>query len=107
MSTIATQTETDAAAKRLGTVHLNGSAEAPKGTPGADYKYAKFLPSYNKDTKLPPLEPFEHKDPGHDALAHPNPRSFLDGGNVTNLTPKFGSEVENVQLSELDAAAKR
>lgn len=30
----------------------------------ASYKYKRFLPSFDQDFKLPPLEPFEHVDPG-------------------------------------------
>lgn len=75
--------------------------------PGPDYKYARFLPSYDKEYKLPPLEPFEHKDPGHAALKHPDPRHFLKDAKVNNLTPKFGTEVEGIQLSQLDDAGKR
>ncbi|KAI9637152.1 alpha-ketoglutarate-dependent sulfonate dioxygenase, partial [Dioszegia hungarica] len=70
------------------------------------YPYAKFLPSYDPGLKLPPLEPFEHVDPGHAALLDANPRSFLDGAKETSLTPKFGSEIEGIQLSQLDARAK-
>lgn len=107
-ATATTTTETQPVAEQLGTVQLNGdSAKVNKGIPGPDYKYARFLPSYDKEYKLPPLEPFEHKDPGHEALKHPDPRSFLKEAKVNNLTPKFGSEVEGVQLSQLDDAGKR
>ncbi|ODN94328.1 hypothetical protein L198_05185 [Cryptococcus wingfieldii CBS 7118] len=76
--------------------------------PGPDYKYARFLPSYDHDLHLPPLEPFEHVDPGHAALKHENPREFLEGEGKreVRLTPKIGSEVHGVQLSQLDERAK-
>lgn len=104
-----TQTTTNVATQQLGELRLNGgpAADQPSSIPPKDYKYARFLPSYDQNLKLPPLESFEHVDPGHEALKHPNPRSFLDGGKITNLTPNFGSEVEGIQLSRLDKAGKR
>jgi sulfonate dioxygenase len=77
------------------------------GHPGPDYPYARFLPSYDQNYKLPPLEPFEHVDPGHAALSDSEPRSFLKGSQVTNLTPRFGTEVSGVQLSTLGKREKR
>jgi sulfonate dioxygenase len=71
-----------------------------------DYKYARYLPTYDHSIKLPPLEPFEHVDPGHAAKNDPNPRAFLEGATETHLTPKFGTEVEGIQLSKLDQKAK-
>ena len=89
---------------------LNLRAQSPdvgsKGTPGADYKYKRFLPFFDQGYKLGPLAPFKHVDPGHRALNDPNPRSFLDTAVVDNLTPKFGSEVSGIQLSRLDDHAK-
>lgn len=71
------------------------------------YKYAHFLPSFDHDYKLPPLTPFEHVDPGHQALKDPEPRKFLEGAKVEQLTPKFGSEIHGVQLSALDERGQR
>jgi sulfonate dioxygenase len=97
-------------------LHLSGDVETANsadgsqtnhGVPGPDYKYARFLPSYDQSFKLPPLEPFEHTDPGLAALNDPEPRSFLQGAQVTELSPNFGSEVEGIQLSKLDQRAKR
>ncbi|RSH89752.1 hypothetical protein EHS25_001738 [Saitozyma podzolica] len=96
-------------------LHLSGDVETANsadgsqtnhGVPGPDYKYARFLPSYDQSFKLPPLEPFEHTDPGLAALNDPEPRSFLQGAQVTELSPNFGSEVEGIQLSKLDQRAK-
>lgn len=73
------------------------------GAPQAEapYRYARLLPVFSAD-RYPPLEPFEHVDPGHRALAHPNPRSFLDGvTNVHDLTPNLGSEIRGVNLAML------
>lgn len=97
----------------LATLYLNTGAVKPeeertdKGRPSADYKYQRFLPSYDKSLKLPPLEPFEHVDPGLAALKDENPRAFLENAGVRNLTPSFGSEVSGIQLSKLDQHAKR
>ena len=77
------------------------------GTPAADYKYARFLPSYDQNLHLAPLEPFTHIDPGHAALKHADPQSFLSSASVKSLSPKFGSEVDGIQLSGLDDRAKR
>ncbi|KAM0746944.1 TauD-domain-containing protein [Meredithblackwellia eburnea MCA 4105] len=65
------------------------------------YKYKRFLPSFDSDYKLPPLEPFEHVDPGHNALKDPSPQSFLEGATIEDLTPAFGSEVTGIQLHKL------
>ena len=86
-----------------GTTATNGK----RGTPGPDYPYARLLPSYDQNYKLPPLEPFEHIDPGHAALSDPEPQSFLKGGQVNNLTPRFGAEVSGIQLSSLGQREKR
>jgi len=74
---------------------------------GDAYPYERFLPIFDRDLKLPPLEPFEHVDPGHEALKDPTPRSFLDGADVDELTPEFGSEVEGVQLHTLDSRGRQ
>lgn len=96
-------------------LHLNAkpaSNHTPKtngknGSPQADYPYARLLPSYDHDFKLAPLEPFEHVDPGHAALKDANPQSFLEGAGVSNLTPRFGTEVSGLQLSSLGQKEKR
>ena len=94
-----------------GTLHLrSGKPEAIKQStpqPGPDYPYARFLSHFDQALKLPPLEHFEHVDPGHAALKDADPQSFLGGAQVNHLTPKFGSEVEGIQLSKLDAHEKR
>lgn len=77
------------------------------GLPGPDYPYAHLLPSYDQGYKLEPLKPFEHIDPGHAALKDPNPQSFLEGGLVTHLAPKFGSDISGVQLTSLGEREKR
>lgn len=67
------------------------------------YKYKRFLPDWEAtDYKLPPTLPFKHVDPGLAAKDDPEYLDFLQGGEVEELTPDFGSEVKGVQLSELD-----
>lgn len=84
-----------------------GEEKKVVGHPQPGYPYARFLPSYDQNYKLPPLEPFEHVDPGHAALSDKEPRSFLKGSQVTNLTPRFGTELSGVQLSSLGEREKR
>ncbi|KAJ6485742.1 TauD-domain-containing protein [Mycena sanguinolenta] len=79
---------------------LNGTATKKEETTEEPYKYAHLMPVYSQD-KYPPLQPFEHVDPGSRALTHANPRSFLDAGNVVELTPEFGSDVRGVNLATL------
>lgn len=79
-------------------------AQNQNGTENSDkeYKYTHLLPVFSSQKYLP-LEPFEHIDPGHRALSHSDPRAFL--GNATRITeiqPVLGSEIEGVQLTELD-----
>jgi sulfonate dioxygenase len=93
-----------------GSQHDTNEDEQPRkvlGSPPSDYRYARFLPSYDQNYKLPPLEPFEHVDPGHAALSDADPQSFLRGSSVTRLTPRFGTEVTGVQLSSLGEREKR
>ena len=66
------------------------------------YRYAHLLPVYPPDERYPPLEPFEHVDPGSRALSHPNPRSFLDSATrIDDLTPNLGTEIHGVNLAKL------
>jgi len=72
--------------------------------PGDVYPYARYLPTFDGDLKLPPLQDFTHIDPGHQALEHADPLAFLagEGVQVEELTPQFGSEVSGLQLDKLD-----
>ena len=115
MSTITTSSHTATdTVEKLSKLHLRADNEpatdqgqTTKAVPGSDYPYARFLPTYDHNVKYPALEPFDHVDPGHAALSDPEPRSFLDGAKENHLTPKFGSEIEGIQLSKLDSRAKR
>lgn len=68
----------------------------------AKYKYSHLLPSFSSE-QYPPLEYFEHTDPGHRALSHPDPRSFLQNASrVTDIQPVLGTEIEGIKLTDLD-----
>lgn len=69
-----------------------------------EYKYAHLLPVFDPSKKYPPLEPFDHVDPGHRALSHENPRSFLTDrqANVIEITPAIGNEIRGVNLLDLN-----
>jgi sulfonate dioxygenase len=109
MSTVVSQLATQA--QNVLTLKGDGTPKPTepqvRGSPPADYPYKRLLPSYDQGFKLPPLEPFEHHDPGHAALTDPEPQSFLNGAKVGKLSPKFGTEVTGVQLSALGAQEKR
>ncbi|KAI8882159.1 TauD-domain-containing protein [Backusella circina FSU 941] len=65
-------------------------------------KLAREVGSYSvyPETTYPPLEPFEHQDPGR--LADPEKRSLYDNAEkVFNLTPALGTEIHGIQLSQL------
>ncbi|CAK38041.1 hypothetical protein CBS63078_6710 [Aspergillus niger] len=77
--------------------------EGRKGYPAA--KYPHYLPTWDPAQKFPPLEPFEHHDPGLDA--DPSYSELLPPGvQVTHLTPTIGTEIRGIQLSQLSAAGK-
>ncbi|KAJ6580640.1 hypothetical protein B0H19DRAFT_1207008 [Mycena capillaripes] len=69
------------------------------------YRYAHLLQTWSTQ-KYPPLQPFTHTDAGSRALAHPNPRSFLDSANVVEMTPDFGSDVRGCNIAELTSDQK-
>lgn len=70
------------------------------------YKYKHYLPVHDETTTFPPTEPFEFVDRGVKAdKAKPN----LLGANgviATKLTPRIGTEISGVQLSQLNDAQK-
>ncbi|GAA5888521.1 hypothetical protein JCM6882_008982 [Rhodosporidiobolus microsporus] len=82
-------------------------SESDAAKSGEAYPYSRFLPTFDAHLKLPPLEAFEHVDPGLKALDDPEPRSFLNGAEVDELTPELGSEVTGVQLSQLDTRGRQ
>lgn len=64
-----------------------------------------FLPTWNKEEKYKPLEFFEHIDPG--LKADKRLLNLLpEHAKTKSITPKFGSEVFNVQISDLSEEGK-
>lgn len=73
----------------------------------AESKYPEFLPTWDPKQKFAPLKFFAHHEPG--ARADPSfPNLFPKGKEVSlkKVTPKLGTEVTGVQLSQLDAKGK-
>lgn len=92
MSTVTTLTET------LPTLNLRS-----RFTRDDNYPYAHLLPTFDSVT-YPPLTPFQHEDPGHRALTHEDPLSFLkNASRVSEITPALGTEVEGVNLATLSS----
>lgn len=63
------------------------------------------MPTWDAETKYPPLQPFEHYEHGKDADTT-YPELLPAGTTATKITPLAGTEVRGVQLSSLTAAGK-
>ena len=72
------------------------------------YKYASYLPVYDNTTVFPATEPFEFTDKG--TLADKAKPHLFNTSNpsvsVTKLTPRVGTEIKGLQLSQLSDAQK-
>ncbi|KDQ11595.1 hypothetical protein BOTBODRAFT_35260 [Botryobasidium botryosum FD-172 SS1] len=79
----------------------------PEPVDSEPYRYEHLRPVFTQD-KYPPLTPFTHVDPGHRALALPDPRALFKGPDVrvTELTPVLGNEVYGINLAKLDAEGR-
>lgn len=66
------------------------------------------MPVYDETTKFPPTEPFDFVDRGLKAdKAKPHLLDPKDGKvEVTKLTPRVGTEIKGLQLSELTDVQK-
>ncbi|GEQ69244.1 hypothetical protein JCM33374_g2915 [Metschnikowia sp. JCM 33374] len=69
-------------------------------------QFPEYLPQWDTSKKYPHPDFFEHVDPGSRADASLPNLLPHKGEQVKNLTPKFGSEVRGVQISELSEAGK-
>ena len=49
---------------------------------------------------------FDHVDPGSRALTHEDPNAFLANAVVSDMTPRFGSEIHGVNLATLNAEGR-
>lgn len=70
-------------------------------------KFPDFVPTWNPNQKFPPLKFFKHTDKG--TLADPELRNLFPANGthkVKKVTPKLGSEVHGIQLSQLDDKGK-
>lgn len=70
-------------------------------------KFPEFLPTWNPNDKNEPLKFFKHEDVG--SRADPSfPNLFPKHQDFTHkrVTPKLGSEIEGIQLSQLNDKAK-
>ncbi|KAH6657822.1 dioxygenase-like protein [Truncatella angustata] len=74
----------------------------------ASYKYRKYLPVYDETTSFPATELFEFSDRALLAdKAKPNLLGLSDSKiQVTNLTPRVGTEISGLQLSGLTDTQK-
>lgn len=69
--------------------------------------YPEFLPTWDPTQKYSPLKSFVHNDPGSRAdPALPNLLPNDGNFNVKRVTPKLGTEITGVQLSQLDDKGK-
>jgi sulfonate dioxygenase len=68
-------------------------------------QYPQFLPTWNPNVKLPTPKPFNHFDKG--VLGSDSHKDLLVGDyKLRKITPKFGTEVDGIQLSSLNEAGK-
>jgi len=78
----------------------------PRSEQEQEYRYVHLLPIFSSD-RYPPLTPYDHVDPGQRALLHSNPHAFLDGAtSISEITPRFGTEVVGINLAELDSTGR-
>ena len=99
MSSTATTTATTLATD-IGSETVLGIQAAP------EYRFSHLLPAFSQGERYPPLEFFDHVDPGSRALTHEDPDAFLEKAIVSDLTPRFGSEVRGVDLAVLSAEGR-
>ncbi|KAM9914028.1 hypothetical protein OXX59_007534 [Metschnikowia pulcherrima] len=69
-------------------------------------KFPEYLPQWDSSLKFPHPDFFEHHEPG--ARADPSFPNLFPKSNevVKQITPKFGSEVRGIQISDLNDAGK-
>jgi len=71
-----------------------------------EYRFSHLLPTFSQDEHYPPLELFDHVDPGFRVLNCEDPNAFLANAIVSDLTPRFGSEIRGVNLAALSAEGR-
>ena len=100
MSSIATATTTALASDTGNETVLSLVQAAP------EYRFSHLLPTFSQDEHYPPLELFNHVDPGLRALTCEDPSAFLANAIVSDLTPRFGSEIRGISLATLDTEGR-
>ncbi|CAK9436913.1 uncharacterized protein LODBEIA_P14330 [Lodderomyces beijingensis] len=70
-------------------------------------KYPEFLPTWDPRHKYPPLKFHKYIDPASRAdPSFPNLFPKDKDYTITRITPKFGSQIDGIQLSQLNDAGK-
>jgi sulfonate dioxygenase len=116
-------------------LNVNGEEEAAKtavikadesaDTQYPNLRFSAYAPTFDPSQKYAPLEVFDFKDPGlladeklanlfpkglpesdEDARASASQQLVKFGYSVKDLSPKFGTEVQGIQLSQLSDSAK-
>ncbi|KAI0879095.1 hypothetical protein GGS24DRAFT_515243 [Hypoxylon argillaceum] len=100
--------ETTPSAAQLNSIAERKLKSAFDAAQHTTYAYTKYLPVYDQETKFPKTEPFDFVDRG---LAADTAKPHLLGLNdpdvkITKLTPRIGTEISGLQLSELSDAQK-
>ncbi|KAJ2915351.1 hypothetical protein MD484_g5061, partial [Candolleomyces efflorescens] len=77
--------------------------ERLKANPNSGPAYPTYLPTFDTSEKFPPIELFEHSDPG--LRADPaKPNLLTADTKLKHLSPYLGTEITGVQLSQLSNA---
>ncbi|CAG99687.1 TauD/TfdA dioxygenase family protein [Kluyveromyces lactis] len=94
--------------KGIITAELNADDDGVVRTSAKEKKQAKYkdyLPSWDPNEKFPPHSFVKYEDPA--LKANPKfPHLLTSGVEISPITPKLGSEIRGLQLSELDNAGK-
>ncbi|KZO89614.1 alpha-ketoglutarate catabolism dioxygenase [Calocera viscosa TUFC12733] len=94
----------DAVVNTVKDLKLEGTNDAPADNTAAQDEdkgpsYPAYVPHFDVSEKFPPLEIFEHSDPG--LRADPTKPHLLANATTRDLSPYIGTELRGVQLSEL------
>ncbi|KAI1179165.1 hypothetical protein F4777DRAFT_586185 [Nemania sp. FL0916] len=100
--------ETIPSASELGDIARRKLNRAFDAAQHSTYAYTNYLPVYDEETKFPPTEPFDFVDRGLAAnKAKPHLLGLSDPNvKITKLTPRIGTEISGLQLSELSDTQK-
>lgn len=96
-----TATTTETSSFTINAVEAPALPTTGRVEPDGVYRFDHLLPTFDANEKYPPLQPYEHDEPGLRALQHPNPQAFLVGAKTVQLTPAIGAEVDGIDLLKL------